>query len=285
MGYLQKIKIIYALHKIVADVKSLDAAISYIKNHWSNYSGEWIDINDPRVESDIRKIYQNIVKKPIYRMVRLDNPSEFDENDLGIYWTYIKDKAKAYWGYGRYIILITAKVTENDIDWIGTVECQLRAKTAGEEEVRLKENAKPKIIKIEQRGLSKANYDDYDYMQGNCCEYAAALHRVLNYKMVLISGTAVGEDGESNPVIVHALGEDPKGLLWDFDGEQGSDAEAILDDFVSDQYMVDSSVELENPIIKKYSSENDFWKDAKVGGATKDNAALQSAMKFIKDSK
>lgn len=136
-------------------IRTLEDALTHIKRNWSDYSGQWRNILDPDVENEIKDIYKNVAQKPIYRMLRLDSFDEFNKDDLGIYWTYNKDKAKAYWGNGKYLVLLTARVSDNDIDWVGTIECQLKPSTAGEEEVRLKETAKPKIIRIEKSTISR----------------------------------------------------------------------------------------------------------------------------------
>lgn len=127
----------------------LDVAIRYIKSHKEDYSGEWLNIDNTKVEEDIRKDLNNVWTKPLYRLIAIDAEEDFDENSIGIYWTYNKDRAKAYWGEGKVKILLTAKVIESDIDWMATVEQHLKIKYSGEDEVRLLEKAKPRILKKE----------------------------------------------------------------------------------------------------------------------------------------
>jgi hypothetical protein len=127
----------------------LDVAISYIKSHKEDYSGEWLNIDNPKIETEIRQDLTDIWKKPLYRLIALDSKEDLDTTSLGIYWTYNKDRAKAYWGEGKVRLLLTAKVKENDIDWLATVEQHLKIKYSGEDEVRLLEKAKPKVVKIE----------------------------------------------------------------------------------------------------------------------------------------
>lgn len=72
-------------------------------------------------------------------------------------------------------------------------------------------------IKLEK--LDQENWDSLHrmatciYLDGQCYEFAVALHRGLGWKMVgLITGSVVG------PVIRHVLVESPDGKLWDVRG-------------------------------------------------------------------
>jgi len=62
---------------------------------------------------------------------------------LGIYWAYEKDAAEAHWGSGAVKVLLQTSVTEDQINWRGTFEANLRPSTGEDEkEIRLNENEK-----------------------------------------------------------------------------------------------------------------------------------------------
>jgi hypothetical protein len=146
-------KFIYETNKVVnkflfeASIHGPNDAIAYIKNNADKYVGFFKIDND--TEKELINNFKNITSKFIYRALRVNSEKDIDKNKLGIYWTFDKYKAKAYWGDGDLFVLIKAKVTNNDIDWLGTIEQYLKPQYSGEDEVRLKENARPRIISID----------------------------------------------------------------------------------------------------------------------------------------
>ena len=66
---------------------------------------------------------------------------------MGIYWTYDPNSVSAYWGDTELPLwILVGKVKENDIDWNATVAQYMKPEYA-ESEIRLKDSAKPKLLK------------------------------------------------------------------------------------------------------------------------------------------
>ena len=145
--------------EITGNVNTLDAAINSLKEQWSDYGSGYLNLNNPQIEQEIREDLTDIWKKPLYRMVRTKT-QEIDKKRLGIFWTYNKDRAKAYWGEGEYLALLTTHVAEKDIDWVSTVEQHLKPKYAAEDEVRLHQGAVPKLADI--KWMNEANAEQFD---------------------------------------------------------------------------------------------------------------------------
>lgn len=70
---------------------------------------------------------------------------------LGIYWTYDKETADAYWGKNKpFTIIISIEIDENYIDWDETLALNMNPTYSTEKEIRLFKNTPIKINSIER---------------------------------------------------------------------------------------------------------------------------------------
>ena len=127
--------------------KEIKEAFQYIRNNWGDYSGYMPPSES--IEKEFLADYGNISN--IYRCISTDSLEDIDYGNLGVYWTFNKDRAKAYWGDERYFVYFTAKVKGPQIDWVSTLEQYLKPQYA-EDEVRL----------IEGSELDVESYKVYD---------------------------------------------------------------------------------------------------------------------------
>jgi hypothetical protein len=127
--------------------KEIKKAFNYIRENWEDYSGYMPPSES--IEKEFLADYGDI--QNVYRCISTDSLENIDYSNLGIYWTFNKERAKAYWGDERYFVYFTAKVKGPEIDWIATVEQYLKPQYA-EDEVRL----------IEGSQLSVEGYKVYD---------------------------------------------------------------------------------------------------------------------------
>lgn len=96
-------------------------------------------LNPIKYEDEIRDELKDLVGKPIYRAVRLNHENMLDRKNIGIYWTWDKDRAVTYRGHeGDIVVSLEAKATEDNIDWVATIEQWMKPQYNGECEVRLK---------------------------------------------------------------------------------------------------------------------------------------------------
>lgn len=96
-------------------------------------------LNPKEYEDELRSELGHLVGKPIYRAVRLNHENMLDRKNIGIYWTWDKDRAVTYWGHeGDMVVSLEAKATEDNIDWEATIEQWMKPQYNGECEVRLK---------------------------------------------------------------------------------------------------------------------------------------------------
>lgn len=91
----------------------------------------------------------------IYREIHVD--SKWIDNlstnvkRLGIYWTYDKSKAEAYWGHDKFkdiSVIITAAIKDNQVNWVETLQQNTDMFFSHEKEIRLFKNTPIQIIEI-----------------------------------------------------------------------------------------------------------------------------------------
>jgi hypothetical protein len=126
--------------------------------------------------------------------------------------------------------------------------------------------------------MNKKLISNPDFMEGKCCEYAVALHRVLGYSLVLLTGERPDEDDDETTVnvVIHALGVDKHGIAWDVEGKKGTPSD-VLDYYEElNQYPPYDYTD-----TNEYSDEKDFWEAASIGDVKKDEAALKIAIKQV----
>lgn len=101
--------------------------IEYYKKHLVYWINKYNNLPDPVV---------------LYRMITLNDISELDVTNIGIFWTDQEDKAKVYWGEGtgkKYIL--KALVNSSAIDWKGTLYYNMHPEIGmDEQEILLKES-------------------------------------------------------------------------------------------------------------------------------------------------
>lgn len=94
----------------------------HAKVWYDNHVSDWEDAFDKsREEGEFIYVYRSITVKNINQFVSLLKKNEFekDYNGIGIYWSWIKDKADSHWGCftgEEKEILITAKAHHSVID-------------------------------------------------------------------------------------------------------------------------------------------------------------------------
>lgn len=121
----------------------------------------------------------------------------------------------------------------------------------------------------------------FNYLEGDCYNFAAALHRVFGYKLGLLKGFSINEAGEKKKHILHAFGIDHQGRAWDHTGERGiQEMQNGYKD--SAQERIEGklvSVKLEKISTNFYSDEKEFW--SKTFTIKKDDASINKAIKII----
>lgn len=104
-----------------------------LKDKFSKLKNEYFEVEIFR-EMKVKSTWFKTLKNPTH---------------LGIYWSYKKDAAEAYWGYsGEVPVLISAKVKFDLIDWKETFLANLDVNIGEmEKEIRLVEDT---IVKVEE---------------------------------------------------------------------------------------------------------------------------------------
>lgn len=124
-----KDELAYAYNEIVASQEYNEGEVSYTVDDL---------IND-------YKELKEIIKKPIYRSIQLRDIKELDYNQLGEYWTNVKEMAFSYEGNGGNDYVVEAKVKMDDVDIGGTL---IARRLFPEEEIRLKSERKVYVTNI-----------------------------------------------------------------------------------------------------------------------------------------
>jgi len=72
---------------------------------------------------------------------------------VGVYWSWDENAAECHWGTGGPSVTLHAVITENDVDWEGTLSANMMPSTGDEEkEVRLKEGTQFELEGIQYEG-------------------------------------------------------------------------------------------------------------------------------------
>lgn len=133
----------------------------FLEQAWTEYktkynAGDYVGFFPPK-ESMIREANQNW--QPIldgsgyiYRAISLPEKNLDLNRPVGIFWTWNPDRAHVYWGdlsEDQWIAVLTARVTPDAVDWLGTIEQEMSHQYSGEDEIRLKEGAAVELQEIE----------------------------------------------------------------------------------------------------------------------------------------
>ena len=149
----------------------------------------------------------------LYRQVRIKPSHPQYNKGVGVFWTWDKAKATAYWADSvtefdsskeTEWVTLTTKVNKDSVDWMGTILAYLMFGGGTEKEIRLLENTPLTLTEIEMNGESESTsikvrasnvktaktsaYPDAAYMvpywtTGACWDYAWALHEVKGGKL------------------------------------------------------------------------------------------------------
>lgn len=105
------------------------------------------------IYSSLDYINNNYFK--IYREIHVDSKwvDNLSKNikRLGIYWTYDKNRAEAYWGHDKsknIVVTITAVIRENQVNWVETLQQNTDMYFSDEKEIRLFKNTPIQLIEI-----------------------------------------------------------------------------------------------------------------------------------------
>lgn len=135
-----------ALKRLVANAqgecRNLDDAIEIFKKTESE--GVGYRKMTPSNEKEVRKEFEGVWKKPIFRALRTD---KVDKNNLGIFWSFSRETIPHWGDPDKPVKMLVAKVEEDDIDWEETIEQHMKPQYC-ESEIRLKETAKPKLLAV-----------------------------------------------------------------------------------------------------------------------------------------
>ena len=84
----------------------------------------------------------------VWRCITLKDINQLKTKGVGIYWAYEEGAAEAHWAGGGEPYTLEGQITENAVDWDGTV-CANLSPSLGEDEkeLRLKEGAPVKILR------------------------------------------------------------------------------------------------------------------------------------------
>ena len=99
--------------------------------------------------SDWEYKYRHVVKFPckLYRAVSLSGPEGLKASGIGIYWTDSPSHAIAHWGGGGATYVLEAEVTEDAVDWDGTILANMNPDLGkDEQEIRLKTGAHIRLL-------------------------------------------------------------------------------------------------------------------------------------------
>ena len=88
---------------------------------------------------------KDIIKKPIYRAIQLKDIKELNYNNLGVFWTNIKEQAYSYEGKGGNDYIVEAKAKLEDVDISATL---IFRRIFPEDEIRLEEHKLINVINI-----------------------------------------------------------------------------------------------------------------------------------------
>ena len=131
----------------VSNVSNIEDAFEYIKSHQDDYIGYFK--LDEVFEAEIKEALTG--HKILYRCISAKDISDIDQGDLGLYWTWDRDKAQCYWGSeDESKFILKARFDDADVDWLETVEQYLKPQYAGESEIRLKKDAIVDLLDIQE---------------------------------------------------------------------------------------------------------------------------------------
>lgn len=105
------------------------------------------DLGDSYAHWDYK--YHYLVKFPckLFRAVDLNDPNALSTSGIGIYWTDSPSHAIAHWGGHGSTYVLEAEVTEDAVDWDGTILANMDPSTGqDEQEIRLKAGAQIKLL-------------------------------------------------------------------------------------------------------------------------------------------
>lgn len=88
---------------------------------------------------------KDIIKKPIYRAIQLKDIKELNYNNLGVFWTNIKEQAFSYEGKGGNDYIVEAKTKLEDVDISATL---IFRRIFPEDEIRLEKHKLINVINI-----------------------------------------------------------------------------------------------------------------------------------------
>ena len=88
---------------------------------------------------------KNMIKKPIYRAIQLKDIKELNYNNLGVFWTNIKEQAFSYEGKGGNDYIVEAKTKLEDVAIGATI---IARRLFPEDEIRLEEHKLINVINI-----------------------------------------------------------------------------------------------------------------------------------------
>lgn len=134
---------------------SFEEALKKVKEDYKNgvYSGY---IDPTKNEDELRKDLEGLARSTIYRGVRLDHENKLNKKDIGIYWTWDRNKVSTYWGdRSKTLVTLEGIATDENIDWHATIEHWIHPRGNGECEVRLKPKSKIDIGAVWVKNLKK----------------------------------------------------------------------------------------------------------------------------------
>ena len=134
--------------KHITEIKNSKDFKNYMKYELEYRFEETVNSLHGYIKNGMINVWRIISVKPDW----LDHLQKQGQR-LGIYWSYQKDAAEAHWGYKSkerpHYALIQVSVKEEHIDWISTVEANIRPDTGEEEkEITLFKNTPIKISAI-----------------------------------------------------------------------------------------------------------------------------------------
>ncbi len=134
--------------KLAYASSSFEKALQKVQEDYKN--GVYSNFIDPiKNESELRSDLENIIGKPIYRGIRINDENKINKKDIGIYWTWDKDKVSTYWGdKSQKLVVLEGLAEESNVDWAETIEHWIHPRGNGECEIRLKPKSKVRVNSI-----------------------------------------------------------------------------------------------------------------------------------------
>jgi hypothetical protein len=153
-----------SIEQIWKNKKGFLELLSYL---WLLYNEEFIDdfgdieIGFKNLNNEIEKCRKFEDPFPIFREISVNSAEVFVErlrrseyykgyDGLGVSWTWVKEKAEAYWGYAdNEYIIITALTEKSNVDWIETILLNTSLYSGGECEINMEKGMMVSVMRIE----------------------------------------------------------------------------------------------------------------------------------------